>query len=638
MVVDLRWILEQLPVGVWAAKVPGGEVTYANPEFERILGKVAAPASGISDAPATYGICDLAGRPYTVDRLPFSRVVASGAPATVDDLVIHRSDGRKINVRAFAYPVRDAEGVLTHVIIAFLDISKELAAIAGREQLESRLAFAINHAPIALWAAEANGTVTLSEGAGLASMGVRSGELVGKNLFDLYRDHPSIAGYLRRGLAGESFSYTVQVGDATYDSWLTPVRDAAGRVTGVTGLSRDVTEIRRLQTNVIQNDRAIALGTLAASVAHEINNPLTYMLGHLDFLEESLSRIERSLQGLPESQHAALGELTLEMRRSLDPVQAGTRRIANITRELRSFSRPRTGESDRADARSVVRSVLKLVGKELEARAGLHLDLQETAPIRADASRLVQVVLNLLVNAMEAFSGEDSAAHRIWVRTGNEGDRVLIEVCDNGPGVPSEARERIFEPFVTAKEVGQGSGLGLFVCRNIVQGFSGQVTVDDRPGGGARFRVLLPAVAETVADETLPVSPRPPPEAASCRVLLIDDDADVTDALARQLSAAGYRVDVESNAARVMERLESGGGGIDLIFCDLMMRGLSGMDLRDLLAVRAPAELSKVVFMTGGAFTPRARNFRERHAEQCVDKPFDVVAEASRRLRARGAP
>ncbi len=635
---DLQWILEMLPVGVWTAKVPTGEVAYANPEFQRIMGMNAVERSQIGDASATYGIFDLAGRPYPLESLPFSRVVATGSPATVDDLVIHRPHGGKVNVRAFGYPVRDGGGALTHVIVAFIDITRELQAIAGREQTESRAAFAINHAPIVLWCADAKGTVTLSEGAGLASMGVKSGQLVGQNLFELYRDHPSIAGYLRRGLAGESFSYTVQVGEAIYDSSLTPVRNSSGAVTGVTGLSRDITEIRKLQTNAIQNDRAIALGTLAASLAHEINNPLTYMLGHLEFVDQSLGRIERSFHELPEAQRAEWAALAQELRRSLEPVQAGTRRIADITRELRTFIRPNAEETVRADARSVVTSVLKLVGKELEARAVLQVDLHETAPVRADASRLVQVVLNLLVNAMQALSGEGPATNRIWVSTGNEGDQVVIEVSDNGPGVPPDKRERIFEPFVTTKEVGQGSGLGLFVCRNIVQGFSGQVAVGDRSGGGAKFRVLLPAVG---ADG----SPDVPPEAAApdakvsaiSSVLIIDDDPIVTTTLSRQLEAAGYRVQVEADAARAIETLTSNVDGIGLVFCDLMMRGISGMDLRETLAARAPSQLAKVVFMTGGAFTPRARAFRERYADQCVDKPFDVVGEAARRLRAFGA-
>jgi CheY-like chemotaxis protein len=118
-------------------------------------------------------------------------------------------------------------------------------------------------------------------------------------------------------------------------------------------------------------------------------------------------------------------------------------------------------------------------------------------------------------------------------------------------------------------------------------------------------------------------------------VILVDDDPVVANTLSAQLAAAGYRVAVESTAAGLIETLVSGGDGIDLVFCDLMLTGMSGMDLRDALAARAPSQVAKVVFMTGGAFTPRARAFRERHADQCVDKPFDVVEEASRRIRAR---
>src|SRR5262249_27117925 len=150
------------------------------------------------------------------------------------------------------------------------------------------LSLAVNHAPIVIWTADTNGVVTLSEGAGLASLGIKSGQLVGQNLFEIYRDHPTIPGYIRRGLSGESFWYTVEVDKVVYDTWLTPLRNVSGAIIGIAGLSKDVSEIRNLQSNAIQNDRVIALGTLAASVAHEINNPLTYMLGNLDLLLETL--------------------------------------------------------------------------------------------------------------------------------------------------------------------------------------------------------------------------------------------------------------------------------------------------------------------------------------------------------------
>jgi PAS domain S-box-containing protein len=628
--VDLRWVLERLPVGVWVAQVPSGQVTYSNPEFHIIMGMDAVQGSQITDAPATYGIFDRAGRPYPVDRLPFSRVVATGQAAMVDDIVIHRLDGRRANVRAFAYPAFEGQGKLTHVVVAFVDITQEVKAEVEREQMESRLALAVNHAPIAIWSADLKGTVTLSEGAGLASMGVKSGQLVGKNLFELYREHPSIPGYIRRGLAGESFWYTVQLGEAIYDTWLTPLRDAAGGVTGVAGLSNDVSEIRKLQTRAIQNDRAIALGTLAASVAHEINNPLTYMLGHLRVLHDTLERLVRTLVALPEADQADCRALATQMRKALDPVRAGTERIAAITRELRSFSRPDAGESGLVDARSVVDSVLKLVRKELEARARLEVDLRETAQVIGNPAKLVQVVMNLAVNAMQALSGDRPEADRIWIRTGNEGGTVVIEVADSGPGVPPEARERIFEPFVTTKGIGEGTGLGLFVCRNIVRDFSGRVTVGDRPGGGALFRVELPAAAGAVAPaEQAATAPAAP---SSGHVLIIEDEILVAELLRTQLVSAGYQATLEQDAGRALEWLAAGGDGIDLVYCDLMMKGMSGMDLADALSARAPTQIGKVVFMTGGAFTPRARAFCDRHAGQCVDKPFDILSETSRRL------
>src|SRR5262249_52913359 len=146
-----------------------------------------------------------------------------------------------------------------------------------------------------VWTADKDGVVTLSEGAGLASMGVKSGQLVGQNLFDLYREHPTIPAYIRRGLGGDSFWYTVEVPGAIYDTFLTPLRDSDGEIVGVAGLSNDVTELRNLQANAIQNDRVIAVGTLAASLAHEINNPLTYLLSHFQMTERDFDDLDEVL-------------------------------------------------------------------------------------------------------------------------------------------------------------------------------------------------------------------------------------------------------------------------------------------------------------------------------------------------------
>jgi signal transduction histidine kinase/CheY-like chemotaxis protein len=633
--IDHRWVLEALPVGVWVARVPSGQVAYANPEFRKIMGMDAVAESRIQDAPATYGIFNLEGQCYPVDRLPFSRVVATGRAVMADDLVIHRADARKVNIRTFAYPLSSSSGDLTHVLVAFIDISAEVRAEEERRLTESRLAFAVSHAPIAIWATDSVGVVTLSEGEGLASLGVKSGDLVGTNLFDVYKDHPSIPGFLRRALAGESFWYTVQVGEAAYETRVSPVIDAAGRVTGMTGLSNDVTALRKLQANAIQSDRIIALGTLAASVAHEINNPLTYILGHLSFLSDSLNHLDRVTRGLAEPARSDFRDLADGMREALEPVRAGTERIAGITRELRTFSRPAAGTSP-VDVQAAVASVLKLIGKELESRADVEVDLRKTSPVLGDPARLVQVILNLVVNAMHALPADQARTNRVWVRAEDEGRHVVIEIADNGPGVQPEDRERIFEPFQTTKEVGEGSGLGLFVCQNIVNAWSGKVTVDERPGGGARFRVMLPIVPERM-DAPAPLAVGVSPTATRDRghIMVVDDEPPVANLLRAQLEAAGYRVTLETEAERALERLTSGSAGIDLVYCDLMMKGMSGMDLADALAVRAPSQLDRVVFMTGGAFTSRARDFRDVRAERCVDKPFDVVSETTRRLKGR---
>jgi PAS domain S-box-containing protein len=630
---DLAKLIGQLPIGVWVATVPEGVAIYTNAAFEAILGVGAKPSSQIEDAAGTYCIFDRAGQPYPAERLPFSRVMQTEQPVVVDDLVIHRSDGGRVNVRAFAHPIHAGPGQLSHVSVVFIDITREVQAESERDRAAERVRFAVEHAPIVIWATDAAGAITLSHGAGLASLGVQSGELVGQNVFALYADHPHVCAQIRRVLAGESLQYVVEVGDSVFDTWLTPIRDASGSVTGVTGLSHDIRDLRRLQAAGIQNDRTAALGMLAASVAHEINNPLTYILAYADQIEGGFDRLE---------QLAAPAENAQEMRALLDTLRddfqtlrMGTERIATITRELRTFNHPDDKLRVAVDARGAVRSVLQLVGQELEARARLVLDLGETAPVAGHPSRLMQVVLNLVMNAMQSLPPGAARQHQISITTRTQGGHVTIEIGDSGPGVPSAQRERIFEPFVTTKPIGEGTGLGLFVCRNIVRSCAGEVTVHDRPGGGALFRVTLP-VAPSLSLAVASRAERFAAGAGQAHVLVIDDDTQVGQAFIGQLERAGYRASSCSGGAVGLRRVLHE-ASIDLVFCDLMMHGMTGMDVHAQLQQQAPALLQKVVFMTAGACSPHARQFVLEHPEQVVEKPFDLVAETRRRLGASAA-
>jgi PAS domain S-box-containing protein len=614
-------ILSCLPVGVWVARAPSGEVAYANPVFRSILGMDAVEGVTIQGAPATYGITDQAGKPYPIDRLPFSRVLATGQPAVVDDLVIDRGAHGKVDVRAFAAPIRDQAGTITHIIVAFIDISAETRAIAARKQLQDQLTFAVSHAPVVLWATDRQGTITLSEGSALAGLGLKSGQLVGQSLFDLYRDYPRDLAAVQRALDGHEASMVGELGGIDLETIMTPVRDQHGEVTGMIGISTDVTERRRLQARIIQNDRVAALGTLAASVAHEINNPLTYLLGEL-------ATAQASLTAALEAPGQSVADTLARARSSLAEARIGAERIGQIARELHTFARPAAEETRPVALAAVIRSVLQLVRKEIEARARLRVEVGDPPPLAlGDESRLVQVVLNLLVNAWQALPEAAPDRHRITVSARRQGDRAIIEVSDSGPGIPPENRERIFDPFFTTKEVGAGTGLGLFVCRNIVRGFGGQIEVDQGPDGGAVFRVWLPLATAAPLETPAPVEA---PPGRRERVLIIDDDERVARTLVSLLSDE-FEVRAVLDGREALELLVAD-RGLDLAYCDLMMGGLTGMELHEALLRRAPDRVSRLVFMTGGAYTASASTFVQRMGDAVVYKPFDILSETRRRL------
>ncbi|MBM4361711.1 MAG: response regulator [Deltaproteobacteria bacterium] len=625
---DLRWVLDALPVAVWVGRAPDGTVAYTNAEFERIMQMRADDAARIEDVPDAYGVFGRDKRPFPVDQLPFSRVLATLAPVVVDGIVLRRPGG-ELAVRAFAAPTFGKDGALAHVIVAFIDVTTEAAAQQELEVARERLALACNHAPIALWATDLDGTVTLSEGAALAALGVKPGQLVGQNLFDLYGGHPTVPGNIRRALAGESFWYETTDGGVTLESWIAPLRDASGAMIGLTGFSKDVTDNRRLQRTVIQNDRVNAVGTLAASVAHEINNPLTYVMAHADLLARELAGLDALLAGVDGSALPAIRASLGRIREDLAPIRSGTDQIATISRGLGTFNRADDAKVSAVDLRGVIDAVLGLVRKNIEARAELVLDLGDTPEVMGSHNRLVQVVLNLMMNALQALPSGAAGRREVSVRSYATDGQAVVEVGDSGPGVPAALRERIFEPFFTTKEIGAGTGLGLFVCRNIVRALNGDVTVADRPGGGAVFRVTLPAGARARA-----VPQARPQSIASTvgrHVLVIDDEAMVLRVLAAQLTQAGFRVTTADDGEAGLAALLAS-DDFDLAFCDLMMRGKTGMQIAAELSARAPERLRKVVFMTGGAFTPEAREFFATHGDSVVSKPFEIVAETRRRL------
>ncbi len=384
--------------------------------------------------------------------------------------------------------------------------------------------------------------------------------------------------------------------------------------------ARDLSERRRAESA----QRLASVGTLAAGMAHEINNPLTFVAANLAF---ALDRIG-PLRADPRAE---------EVAHALEDAEEGTRRVARVVRDLKAVSRVEVEERRPIDLAAEVETALKLAQHELRHRARVEVSLGPVPRVEAPEFQLGQVFLNLLVNAGQAVGegGADRHAIRVTSRTAPDGWAV-VEVADDGPGIDEAVRPRIFEPFFTTKPIGAGTGLGLSVCHGIVTGLGGRIEVESAPGAGALFRVLLPPAAPAAAPPP-PAPPPPRPEGARARILVIDDEPLIGSTIRRLLSA--HEVVALSAPREALDRL-SAGEPFDLVLCDLMMPELSGMELWEALAAARPELARRVVFMTGGAFTDRAREFLAAVGQPQLGKPFqpqDLREQVRAWLAAPGA-
>jgi PAS domain S-box-containing protein len=396
-----------------------------------------------------------------------------------------------------------------------------------------------------------------------------------------------------------------------------PVRSDDGTIVW-DGVMLDMSERKDLQARLMLSDRMASIGTLAAGVAHEINNPLTYVLANLHILGKRAEKATADTDGVARNLLCSTDTVQL-----LRETAEGARRVRDIARDLKTFSRS-SDEVSPVDVRQVLDSSVRMAINEIRHRARLERNYMETPSVLANSSRLGQVFLNLIVNAAQAIP--DGAAEnnliRLGTTTGGDG-HAEISVTDTGTGIPSELLERIFEPFVTMKPVGVGTGLGLYICRDIIHHLGGVIEVESVPGKGSTFRVRLPpAPSDARAGVTSLPSRQREKELPRSRILVIDDEPNIGRSFVRSLPE--HDVTVVDSGREGIRRLDEG-ERFDLIFCDVMMPDLTGRDVHEQIGERHAAMLDRIVFMTGGAFTERASEFIERVNARRVDKPFDVA-------------
>ncbi len=390
----------------------------------------------------------------------------------------------------------------------------------------------------------------------------------------------------------------------------------------VLAFARDVTERKAIQARMVEADRLAALGVLSAGIAHEINNPLAYLLLNLEYLS-------RELPTLPQDPH----KLDALMVRVKDACH-GAERVASIVRDLRTFVRADEDARGPIDVRAALESALNIAGNEIKQKATLIRDYDAIPPVEANPNRIEQVLLNLLLNAVQSLPAIDGEGQEIRARLRSSGGQVSIIIEDTGSGIPEELLGKIFDPFFTTKPVGVGTGLGLPICRSIVRGLGGEISVRSTPGRGSEFTVTLPASSAQLPEPPSQTRPASVPAPRRGRILIVDDEISVARTL-KALFQNEHDMTLAASGSQALAAIEAEPGpGFDVIMCDLMMPVMSGMDLFEHIKRAYPGLEQRMVFMTGGVSMDRAREFLATSSNLTFEKPFDFdhLRQTLRRL------
>jgi signal transduction histidine kinase len=463
------------------------------------------------------------------------------------------------------------------------------------------------------------GVIVLAQG----QAAERFGPLVGQSAFELAdgaRFAPDDGApcpaevALRRVLAGEDLAGLAYVADRVFETRLTTqLRDAA--IAGACIVALDVTGHHAAHALTVREDRMAALGTLAAGVANEINNPLTYVLINIEHVMRSLRR----LSALDEHEVPRGAERTSALAglvEALGKASEGANRMREVTRDILVFSQGNGTPHALIDVRAVLESSLQVAWHELRHRARVVRHLAEVPMLEANPTQLAHLFLQLLMNAARAIpeGNAENEEVRVTTRCDETGD-VVVEILDTGIGIAPEDLPRVFDPFFTRREPGEGVGLGLSICHGIVKYLGGRISAESGAGRGSVFRIVLPAGRHPANGSSRP------PDTPRLRVLVVDADPLIGEAIARSL---GDECDltVALDARQAVQLLL--GNHFDFVLCDVMLPEASGVDLYVELLSAAPQLVNRIVFMAGGASTPRARAFQSSVANPCLEKPIDM--------------
>lgn len=509
-------------------------------------------------------------------------------------------------LRTAVYPT--SEGVA----LVFRDVT----AFASLEERHQRILEAAHDAIVI---ADLEGRLVFANPAAADLLGADVSALVGRPFREFVPDDPEMAAEVERrcrlALQGEPQRYETRIRRPDGEVRVAEVSNSPlrelDRAVGTVAVLRDITEKKALQAHLVQTEKLAALGSLLSGIAHELNNPLASISSFAQLLDDP---------GAPEGQRGLAREIHREAARA-----------ARIVQHLLTFARMRDPRRESIDVAQVLDEVLALRSFDLSAGAvEVHREYGPGLFVLGDPHALTQVLLNLVLNAQQAME-EQVGTRRLSITAAREDDRVVVQVDDTGPGIPPTQLHRIFDPFFTTKPEGQGTGLGLSVSYGIVRDHGGEISAANRPDGGARLRVSLPALAEAAEAPAAP----PPTEAGAAadprlKVLVIDDEPAIRRSLSTFLSRRGHAVALAADGAEALDRLLH--EEYDAVVCDIRMPGLGGMGLFQRLEAERPEVVRRIVFTTGDVLHGGTKEFLDRSGQPYVVKPFDLT-ELEARVR-----
>ena len=606
---ELRFneFFESLREGIFFT-TPDGQVLDANPALVRMLGFESKAELQLENFGQVYA------DPAQRDAL--LRELQSRGSVQDREVVLRRKDGTHVCCLASGFAIRDTFGRIVRLQGTLVDITerREIEKRLHQEQEFVRHLIACFPDMIAVF--DAAGRFTYVSPRVSEVLGAAPAAFVGQpHLFGIHPDdQPGVAKSFREVMAGENASTQMEFRSRHADgTWRTlrasagPLFDADQKISGVVSSVRDITEAKTFEQQLVQKEKFASMGQMMAGAAHELNNPLTAILGVSDLLRER-----------------APDDAT---RRQVEIILQQARRAAAIVQNLLALAVPTGQKRLKVKVVDVIAKVIESHQKSLQQR-NIIADVKvagKLPEVEGDPRLLAQVFANILLNAEQAISSvRDKGTVRISLS--QAGDHLLVEFADDGPGIPREIADKIYDPFFTTKRPGGGSGLGLTICLGVVKDHGGRIEVRTSEGAGATFRIFLPAMVEKGAEASRRVAP-----ASSAltgrKLLIVDDEESIREIVHDGLSARGMNVECAASSEEALALLA--GNTFDMVLCDFNLPGLSGEQLFEKLRAQAGGSLPRFVFMTGDLLERSTiASFADRGAH-VLQKPFQISALAT---------